>query len=203
MLDGIPSDLRPRARLSVFGLAWATLMLVAGAGGVTAQDGSISGTVVVETGQQPLAGAQVLAVGTDRGTVTDGRGRFLLTGLSGTEATIRVVMIGYRTQERTVPVGASDVMFAMQEVAIELDRVVVTGTTAGAERRRQIGNAVSTVNASDIVEAAPVRNMQEMLNGRAAGVFVVPSSGMVGGGQRIRIRGTNTFSLASDPLIYV
>src|SRR5690606_38637851 len=66
-----------------------------------------------------------------------------------------------------------------------------------------IGNAVSTVNASDIVEAAPVRNMQEMLNGRAAGVFVVPSSGMVGGGQRIRIRGTNTFSLASDPLIYV
>ena len=203
MLDGIPSDLRPRARLSVFGLAWATLMLVAGAGGVTAQDGSISGMVVVETGQQPLAGAQVLAVGTDRGTVTDGRGRFLLTGLSGTEATIRVVMIGYRTQERTVPVGASDVMFAMQEVAIELDRVVVTGTTAGAERRRQIGNAVSTVNASDIVEAAPVRNMQEMLNGRAAGVFVVPSSGMVGGGQRIRIRGTNTFSLASDPLIYV
>jgi TonB-linked SusC/RagA family outer membrane protein len=42
-----------------------------------------------------------------------------------------------------------------------------------------------------------------LLNGRAAGVAVLPGTGMVGAGARIRIRGIGSFSLNPDPLVYV
>ncbi|CAN5853379.1 TonB-dependent receptor [soil metagenome] len=179
------------------------LLLVLPAAPGWAQGGSVGGVVVAEQSQRPLGGVQVVVEGTGRGTLTDERGRFLITGLSGGEVMLRVILIGHRNVTRSVRVGDTDVRIALAETAIELDRVVVTGTTAGTERRRQIGNSVATVDAAQLVEIAPVQTMQQMLTGRAAGVFVAPATGMVGSGQRIRIRGQTTFSLSGDPLIYI
>lgn len=189
-------------RGSALRTALAACLVVLAAGTAVAQGGAVTGTVVEETSGRPLAGARVAVEGTNRAVATDARGRFTITGLTGTEVRLQASFVGRRAVTQTARVGATDVRIALAETAVALDELVVTGT-AGAQQRREIGNSVTQVRAADVVAASPVRNMQQLLTGRAPGVFVVPSSGNVGTGQRIRIRGQSTFSLSGDPLIYV
>lgn len=171
---------------------------------VHAQEGGvIAGTVVTEAGSRPISGAQVAVQDqAGKGAVTDASGRFRITGITGSEAVITVRMIGYRAINRSVRVGSTDVRFAMAERAVELDQIVVTGT-AGDQQKRAIGNSVSKVDAANVVATANIPSVQDLINGRAPGVVVMPGTGMVGAGSKIRIRGMTTFSLSGDPLIYV
>jgi TonB-linked SusC/RagA family outer membrane protein len=166
------------------------------------QEGSILG--VVEGGRtlMPISGALVEIVGTDRGALTDGNGRFFFVGLTGTQVTLRISMMGYRTMEQTVRVGDTSLRFTMTEVAIEMDQIVVTGTPGGTQRR-SLGNVVTQVRAAETVELALVSNVQSLLNARAPGVVITPGTGMVGSGSQIRIRGSNSFSLSNTPLLYI
>jgi len=144
----------------------------------------------------------VEGVGTGQGTYTNQSGRFLLTGLSGQEVTLRVGLIGYATSTVTARVGEMDLQIEMGLSAIELDRIVVTGTP-GEQTKRSLGNTLSTVDAADIVEVAPVQTLAELINGRAAGVTIINTTGMLGGGSRVRIRGASSFSLSNEPLVYI
>src|SRR5690606_28068231 len=118
------------------GLCWTVPALLALVAPVEAQQSSsVLGTVVSSGSLRPLAGAQVYVEGTDRGTLTDANGRFALTGLSGSQVTINVVMIGYREVSTTVPVGATDVRIELSESALALDQIVVTGQVGGTQRR--------------------------------------------------------------------
>ena len=166
-----------------------------------AQSGSVAG-VVIGTGGQPVAGANVMVTGGTQRVMTDSAGRFNLTGLSGTEVSIEVRRLGYRVERRQVAVGASNVQIPLVEVSVALDAVVVTGT-AGAQARREIGNAVTRVDAAAATELGTVSSVQQLLMARAPGVFVNPSSGVVGGGSRMRIRGASSLSLTNEPLVYV
>lgn len=171
-----------------------------------AQTGTISGTVVVEGSQRPLARAQVTVEGqAGRGAVTDAAGRFRITGITGvTGATVTLDarLIGFRPVTRTAQVGATDVRLLLSERAVELNEVVVTGT-AGGSQKRELGTAVAQVNVSDVVAKTAVPSVDALLNGRAPGVQILPGTGMVGAGARVRIRGIGSFSLSADPLIYV
>src|SRR3954471_11003974 len=169
-----------------------------------AQDGRvIAGTVVTEAGSRPLGGAQVAVQDqAGKGAVTDANGRFRITGVAGSQVVVNVRMIGYRAVTQTIRVGAQDLRFTMSERAVELDQIVVTGT-AGDQQKRAIGNSVAKVDAANVVATANVPSVQDLINGRAPGVVVMPGTGMVGAGSRIRIRGMSTFSLSGDPLIYV
>lgn len=164
--------------------------------------GVIGGQVVAAGTLRPVSGAQVMVVGTNVGTITNEDGRFLLNGVEGTEVTLRVVRIGYQATTQEAQVGATDVEIRLSESAIALDEVVVTGT-AGGQQRRAIGNSVGSIDAADLAETAPVASVQDMINARAPGVVVMPGTGQIGSGSRIRVRGTSTFSLSGDPLIYV
>jgi TonB-linked SusC/RagA family outer membrane protein len=166
-----------------------------------AQTGSVAGTVVTAAGS-PIAQARVLVEGTQRSAVTDASGRFQIGGITGTEVTLEVRRIGYRYARQTVAVGSTDLRLTLNEQSVALAEVVVTGTT-GAQARREIGNAVSTISAAEVAATQPVRSFQDMITGRATGVSVVASSGQVGTGSRIRIRGASSLSLSNDPLIYV
>jgi TonB-dependent SusC/RagA subfamily outer membrane receptor len=171
-------------------------------GTTAAQEGRVSGTVVDSRTQQPLAGVQVAVPERQTGALTDVRGRFRLDGLTGESVTLQVVMLGYRTVTQVARVGDQAVQILMTEVALDLDGIVVTGT-AGGTRSRAIGNAVGRVGVEDIVQRAPIQNVQGLLSGRVAGVVVLPSSGMVGTGGVTRIRGVSSLSLSNEPLIYI
>jgi TonB-linked SusC/RagA family outer membrane protein len=137
-----------------------------------------------------------------KGTLSDADGAFRITGLSGDSVTLNVRLIGYSPVTQTVRVGATDIVFALADRPVELDQVVVTGT-AGGQQARTLGNSVARVKASEVVASAAIPSVEGLINGRAPGVVVTPGTGQIGSGANIRVRGMTTFSLTSDPLIYV
>jgi len=168
-----------------------------------AQTGTITGTVVDQAGG-PVSPARVLLGATNKGAVTNQQGRYVIAGVATGTYELRVAIIGYagETQRVTVGVGESVTAdFTVKRVALSLDAVVVT--TSGEQRARENGNAISTIRAAEIVETQPITSMADLLSGRAAGVNILPSTGTVGGGARIRIRGANSVSLPNDPLVVV
>ena len=183
--------------------AVSLLLLLAVPVGARAQEGVVAGTVVAEGTQRPLPGAQLIVVGaTGRGAITDASGKFRITGLSGATVILNVRAIGYRQVTDTARVGDAAIRIVMQERALELNAMVVTGTAGGAQVR-ELGTAVAPVNVSEVMSQMAVPSVEALLNGRAPGVTVISSSGQVGAGAQIRIRGIGTFSLSSQPLVYV
>jgi TonB-linked SusC/RagA family outer membrane protein len=187
----------------VSGLALAFVALAVAPRTTQAQQGTVSGTVLVEGAQRPLAGAQVAVEGqTGVGATTDAAGRFRITGLTGTQVTLSARALGYRPETQTVTVGKTDVRFVLSTRAVELNQIVVTGT-AGGEQLRSLGTSVAKVDVADVATKTTIPSVDALLNGRTPGVVVLPGTGQIGAGANIRIRGIGTFSLSSQPLVYV
>ncbi|HET6342466.1 MAG TPA: SusC/RagA family TonB-linked outer membrane protein [Gemmatimonadota bacterium] len=164
---------------------------------------TIQGTVT-DQGGEPLVGAQVQIVGTDQGAVTDGDGAYVITGASTGPVQVQAIYLGYRTESQSanLAAGTNTVDFALGSSPIELDAIVVTGT-AGAVQRRAIGNAVTEIDADEVIEKAPVTSLSELITGRSAGTVVLPSSGTVGTGTSLRLRGLSSITQSNEPLLYV
>jgi TonB-linked SusC/RagA family outer membrane protein len=193
---------RLRIPRTLLASALSALALTGLARPLTAQDSSIGGRVVVSGTNEPIRAAQITVSGSQQGAVSDDQGRFRISGLSGTTATLNVRRIGYRTQTVSARVGQTDLTVSLVSTPTSLEATVVTGTS-GAQAKREIGNSVGTINASDIVATAPVISMQGLLNGRTPGLVVMPTSGQVGTGSQVRIRGQASLSLGNNPLLFV
>src|SRR5438034_6411199 len=166
------------------------------------QAGAVGGVVVTRGSGAPVSDAQVRVVGTTLLTLTDAAGRFRFSDVPGTTVVLAVRRIQFRAAHDTVNVGDMNVRIALEEKALELEGLVVTGTSA-ATAQREIGNAVSRIDAATVTQTAPINSFQDLVNGRAAGVLIQPATGAVGTGSRIRIRGASSFSLGNQPLLYV
>jgi TonB-linked SusC/RagA family outer membrane protein len=192
----------PKTGLRAAALSTATVLLLAGVPALA--QGTIAGTVVTEGTNAPVASAQVTVVGQNVGTIADAGGRFRLTlpqQQSG-EVELDVRRIGYRQARVRAQVGDEGVRVVLSERSIDLEAVVTTGTV-GATARKELGNAVSRIDAAEEANKGTVKSLQDLLNGRAAGVVIQPATGAVGSGSRIRVRGTGSFALRNEPLIYV
>jgi TonB-linked SusC/RagA family outer membrane protein len=183
-------------------LAIAALLLALTSTSAFAQEGAVAGTVLTGPGGSPVAQAQVRVAGSDRVAVTDASGQFRIGGLTGQQVTLEVRRIGFRPLTQAVRVGAMDLRISLTEQTVALDEIIVTGT-AGGQAKRELGNAVTTINAAEAKEIAPINSVQNLLNGRAPGVVVQSATGNVGAGARIRVRGASSMSLSNEPLIYV
>lgn len=168
------------------------------------QTGSIGGQVTDAATGEPIVGAQVVIVGTQRGTLTNAEGNFVFVNVPAGERTIRVINLGYGSAAETVTVQPGQTVranFQLETAAVNLDEIVVTAT--GEQRSRQIANSVGTLDAEEITTIAPVSNLMETLQGRVAGVNIQGGAGGVGIAQSIRIRGTSSISLSNTPIIIV
>lgn len=168
---------------------------------VGAQTGSIAGRVVSEAGA-PIDGAQVYLVGTTLGTRTSANGRYTIVNVPPAQYRVRAQMIGFRPVDQTVTVAAGQTVtvdYSMKQQAISLDALVVTGT-AGSARAREVGNSISQI---ELATVQPPANVGTLLQGRATGVTVMPSSAAAGSGSMIRLRGNVSVAMSNQPLIYV
>lgn len=169
------------------------------------QEGTIAGQIIEAGTLRPLPGAQIHIPGTGLGTLTNTNGRYRLGNIPAGEVTVRVQMIGFRTEERTIGISSGQsvqVDFELVEQALELDEVVVTGT-AGRQLRRSQPAQVDVIRARDIVGSAPVTDMRDLLQSRSPGVSILGGGGSPGSGQRIRIRGPVSIDLSSQPLVFI
>jgi TonB-linked SusC/RagA family outer membrane protein len=169
---------------------------------LTSAQGTVAGTVVSADDQRPVPGATVMLVGTTLRASTDEQGRFRFTNVAGTMVTLDVRRIAYKVNRVPVRVGDEDVRITLTLNPTSLQAVVVTGTP-GASQKRELGNAVGQINAADVVATAPILSMQSLLNARTTSVVVMPTSGQVGTGSQVRIRGQASLSLSNNPLLFV
>ena len=158
------------------------------------QEQTVSGTVL-DTYKMGVPGASIVEKGTTNGTITDFAGNYTLT-VSNKNATLVFSFIGYKTQE--IPVaGKAKVDVILQENAEQLDEVVVTGYQ-NIQRRDLVGS-ITTVKAKDIIMPS-YTTIDQMLQGRVAGMVVTNTSSRVGTAPKIQIRGTSTLLGNQDPL---
>jgi TonB-linked SusC/RagA family outer membrane protein len=175
------------------------------AGDLSAQAaGRITGRVTDKAGGAPLQGAQVRIEGTNFGAMTGADGRYTIARVAPGAYQLRVIRIGYQTALASATVKAGDAAtadFVLIKAPFQLEAMVTTAT--GQQLTRELGNAIAKVDVSKIVAEQPITAMQDVLNGRVAGVSMLASSGTVGGGARVRIRGISSASLSNEPLILV
>ena len=167
--------------------------------------GTVTGRVTDARTNAPVAGAAVEVEGQRIASSTGDDGRYRLTGVPAGQRVIIVRRLGYAAARQTVTVTddqQTTADFSMTAAAIALDQVVVTGT-AGGETRRSIGNAVSTINATETLEKTAAPNLSGLLTARAPGVVVAPTTSRLGAGPTIQIRGRTSLSLDNSPLLYV
>ena len=164
--------------------------------------GTISGVVIDSTTFQPVSGVNVTIVGTARVTGTGSDGAFTLSGVPVGTHTLRAMRIGYsaRQQDVTVTAGATvTVRLAMQPQATLIDPVVVTGY--GTQRREAVTGSISSIDGA-AANVGVVSNVNQMIQGRAAGVTIIQNNGEPGAGAQIRIRGGTSLSASNEP-VYV
>ncbi len=166
--------------------------------------GEINGTVRETERNEPLPGAQIILVGTTRGAATDLNGNYSIKNLPPGEYTIQVRFVGYRQEIQKITVAEGQVVtrfFTLVPTALQLDEIVVTGTGTATEKRT-LGNTISTIQTRDL-GLAPITSLTEVLQGRVAGVVALPSSGQLGAGTSLRIRGMTSINESNEPLVYI
>ncbi|GAB3960770.1 TonB-dependent receptor [Spirosoma harenae] len=162
-----------------------------------AQDLSVSGRVTSSDDGSALPGVTVQVKGANRGTTTDAQGNYRIAAPANSQLVFS--FIGYLTQE--VAIGnRSTVDVSLAGDSKQLNEVVVIGY--GTQQRQRVTSSISVVNGSAIANLA-TPSFDQQLAGRAAGVQVTVPSGILGQAPVIRIRGTNSISSGSNPLIVV
>lgn len=161
-----------------------------------AQERILRGRVTGEGGT-PLVGASISIKGSNKGTTSDNSGTFSLTVTQGNVLVVSAV--GYTTRE--VAVGAdADITIALTTAEKAMSEVVVIGY--GTARKRDVTGSVVSVGEKELREI-PVANLQQALQGRAAGLEIQRTGNQPGSGGQIRIRGIRSISGSNDPLFVV
>lgn len=159
---------------------------------------TLNGLVIDNTGL-PIIGASVMVQKTTNGTITDIDGKFTLKNVSP-KSNLQVSFIGYKTL--SVPVdGKKNLTIKLEENAKTLDEVVVVGY--GVQRKSDLTGAVTSVKATDAMKNTPTSNIAEALQGRLAGVSVISGSGDPNSDATIRVRGVNSISAETGPLVVI
>lgn len=156
----------------------------------------VTGKVVNEN-DEPVSGVSVSVKGTSNSTSTRDDGTFELINVPD-ESTLVFSHLSYFRMEHVVD-QRSDIHIQLAEDPNTLDEVVVVGY--GTQKRSDLTGAISSVNEKAISESGVV-NVDQVLQGRVAGVQLQQNSGMPGASNSVRVRGISSLSAATDP-IYV
>lgn len=185
------------------GLMAATTPVKNRTGSVTASLGRpsdvkalIKGVVSDEKGNT-LPGATVSVKGTQLGTTTDVNGAYSINLPAGAK-TLVFSFIGMKTQE--IEVGSrTTVDVTLQTADQSLDEVVVIGY--GTARRSDVTSSITTVKATELKDI-PAAGVDQLLQGKAAGVTVTSNGGQPGGGVSVKVRGVTSIN-SNDPLFVI
>lgn len=161
-----------------------------------AQNLTVKGTVYDQTGE-PLIGATVMQKGTKNGTATDIDGNFTLSVPSNAKLTVSYV--GYETQEISVD-GRTVIEVTLKDNADVLSELVVVGY--GQMKRSDMTGAVVSVGEEAVKRSIPT-SIDQVLQGRAAGVQIQSNSGTPGASTSIRIRGVNSLNATNQPIFVI
>lgn len=164
---------------------------------VFAQGFPVSGKINSATGDA-LAGVTVRVKGTNTQTVTAADGSFQINAPSA-NATLVFSYVGFAEQEVNVN-NQSQISVTLSPLTNSLENVVVVGY--GTQKKRNITGAVASFNADNLDER-PIVRVDQALVGQMAGVQVKQTSGALGKGFSVQVRGAGSISAGNEPLYVI
>ncbi|MBL7702291.1 MAG: SusC/RagA family TonB-linked outer membrane protein [Ferruginibacter sp.] len=161
----------------------------------SAQNRTISGKVTDEKGA-PLEGVSVTSPNGKQGTQTEKDGTYSIS----IPASVKNLIFTYvNFVAQTKSIGAGGVInIILRSVDSRLEEVVVVGY--GTQKRKEAGGSITTIKGQAVAEK-PVQSFEQALAGRSSGVQITVPSGVLNAPPVFRIRGINSLSLSSSPLI--
>lgn len=156
---------------------------------------AVKGKVLDEAGMG-LPGATIMDRATGKTAVTDIDGNFTIEAAQG--ATLEIIFVGYKTQ--AVTVSGADINVTMKPDSNELQEVVLVGY--GNQTKKDITGAVTQLSSEQFRQGVNI-SADNLLQGKVAGVRVVPTSGEPGAGINVSIRGVGSIRSGSTPLFVV
>lgn len=159
---------------------------------VTQQEIKITGTVYDAVTGDPVIGANVIVKGTTNGTSTDFDGNFTMEAPAG--ATLVVSYIGYLPIEVK---AASEMKIKIKEDTQNLDEVVVVGYTV--QKKESLTGAMQVISNEKLMDSTSP-TVENLLSGKAPGVYVTTGGGQPGAAGKVVIRGKSTVNGSTDPL---
>ena len=177
----------------------ALAISVLGGGTFSASADIVKGVITGSDGEPVIGATVVLKSNRSVGTTTDIEGQFSLNVDDPQNAVLVFSYLGFQTQE--VIVGSkTDIKVTLQESGIDLDDMVVIGY--GTVKRRDLTGALSSISPKEIT-VAPTNNVMEALQGRISGLDITQSSGQVGAGTSVSLRGARSIYGNNSPLIVI
>ncbi|NBA75385.1 SusC/RagA family TonB-linked outer membrane protein [Emticicia sp. ODNR4P] len=164
---------------------------------VWAQTEPITGVVKESSTGQTLPGVSVSIKGTTQGVVTDANGRFKINAKK--DQTLVFSFIGFGVIEKKLT-NNSTLSIELTEENKELTEVRVIGY--GTQTKAEFTGSAVRVG-GEVIKEQPVQSFDQALQGRAAGVNIAQPNGVLNNPPVIRIRGVNSISLSSYPLVVV
>lgn len=153
--------------------------------------------VVTDEASLPIIGANVVAKGTNLGTITDVNGQFSLEVPSDVRQ-IEISYTGYSTQLIDLD-GRSSYAVTMAEGTV-LDQLIVVGY--GAQDRKDVSGSIAKVE-GDQIKGKAVAGIDGALQGEVTGLVLTSNNGQPGGGMSVRIRGNSSINAGNEPLYVI
>lgn len=162
-----------------------------------AQSKTVTGKVTDSKDGTGLVGVTVSAPG-GAGTKSEAGGSYSVT-VPASSKTLTFSFVGYEAVTLSIPAnGVLNVSLKLAEN--KLDEVIVVGY--GTQKRKEITGNIASVAGQEVANR-PVQSFEQALGGRAAGVQISIPNGVLNNPPVIRVRGTNSISLSSQPLIVI
>lgn len=158
---------------------------------------TVTGKVTDDKGT-PLSGVTISAVGMNKNALSENNGTFSIQ-VSEKVKSLKITYVGFDSKEVSIS-GVSTVTVSLSPEDKALNEVVVVGY--GTQKKRDITGSIASVKGEALANK-PTQSFEQALGGRAAGVQVVIPSGVLNAPPVLRIRGANSISLSSYPLIVV
>ena len=158
----------------------------------------VSGEVNDDKGA-PLPGATVQVKGSESiGSITDFDGKFTIAIRNG-ETKIIISYVGFVSQEINIE-GQNNISVSLEQDVSELEEVVVIGY--GTVLKKDLTGSVASVKVSETISRQST-TVDQLLQGRAAGVQVTQNAANPGSGISVRVRGTSSLRGNNEPLYVV
>jgi len=187
MIGDVLHDYRRRCcRAGVLALLFLFGAVVAPSGALAQETATLTGTIVDQNGES-LPGAQVVVVGTQRGSTTDANGQYTISGAPVGKLTVRASFVGYKPQSKSISLDAGQTQtlnFTLRTDLLQMDEAVVTGSFS--ERSKMESSvAITTLNSASI-EEQNAQNISDLMKA-VPGMWVESSGGA--GGNNVFTRG--------------
>ena len=164
-----------------------------------AQNKMLKGTITSTKDDTPVSGATVAIKGTSTSVAASSDGSFSIP-VNSSRVTLVISSIGFTKKELVVDANQNNISIPLEANQGSLGEVVVVGY--GSQRKSDLTGSISSIKGSDLTQLSTQR-VDQAIQGRASGVYVLNTAGAPGANTTIRVRGMNSINGGNNALVVV